>query len=345
MRFHSKYHQKSHHTNQTIGDPDSASDPIASHEYPFKGDFVIVNGKLYAPSAVFSEALSSLEVDSLVVNNPLPSLQVNSLSISSITGDGGGLTGVDAASLDGVYASDYEIKLNKNSPNGYVGLDVNGYISLSSIPPNINLTSLNFIPTDEYLLESDLSSTVAPLITSDNPSGYELPREFLPKTFRDRYVGFFDYNASDALSSVTLTANVWNDIENDVLGPFTLTSYGPTDVTRVWDESISSFDFTELSLGDMVDIRLDILVTTTINNQQIEVDLVLAKGTPSEYRIPFISPMVVKNSGDVGLVKYNGIYMGNNDTLSGGGNFEIRSDDASTMKVNGWYCKVTRREY
>ena len=44
-RFHDKLHRKNHHTLPTVGFPDSGTDPIASYEEPFKGDFVI-NGSL-----------------------------------------------------------------------------------------------------------------------------------------------------------------------------------------------------------------------------------------------------------------------------------------------------------
>jgi hypothetical protein len=40
-RFHNKLHRKNHHSIQTPGYPDSATDPIASTEEPFEGDMVV----------------------------------------------------------------------------------------------------------------------------------------------------------------------------------------------------------------------------------------------------------------------------------------------------------------
>jgi hypothetical protein len=54
-RFHDKLHRKNHHTSPTTGYVDSASDPIASHEEPFQGDFVI-NGSLSANSGIYLES-------------------------------------------------------------------------------------------------------------------------------------------------------------------------------------------------------------------------------------------------------------------------------------------------
>lgn len=38
-RFHNKFHRQNHHSDPTVGYPDSAFDPIASFEQPFKGEF------------------------------------------------------------------------------------------------------------------------------------------------------------------------------------------------------------------------------------------------------------------------------------------------------------------
>jgi hypothetical protein len=54
-RFHDKLHRKNHHTLPTTGYVDSASDPIASHEEPFQGDFII-NGSISANSGIYLES-------------------------------------------------------------------------------------------------------------------------------------------------------------------------------------------------------------------------------------------------------------------------------------------------
>jgi hypothetical protein len=42
-RFHNKWHRRNHHSSPSIGYPDSGTDPIASPEEPFIGDFVTYN--------------------------------------------------------------------------------------------------------------------------------------------------------------------------------------------------------------------------------------------------------------------------------------------------------------
>lgn len=179
MRFHSKLHQNSHHTTSTVGYPDSASDPIASHDSPFKGDFVI-DGIIYADTLSLSDSISNLEVDSLVVNIPLSSLSVGTLTLTSFESntDGSNLINVNATTLDGLDSLEFEIVSNKNINNGYLGIDGGGNITANLA--NMNLSSLNFVAMNQYLTEFDLSSTVSPLITSDNTFGYEIPTELLP---------------------------------------------------------------------------------------------------------------------------------------------------------------------
>lgn len=62
-RFHDKFHSTNHHTLSTSGFPDSATDPIASPEKPFKGDFV-VNGTLSASSGI---KILSADIDKNVI--------------------------------------------------------------------------------------------------------------------------------------------------------------------------------------------------------------------------------------------------------------------------------------
>lgn len=43
------------------------------------------------------------------------------------------------------------------------------------------------------------------------------------------------------------------------------------------------------------------------------------------------------------LIRYNGIYVGNELMRDNPGHFRIYSDAACTVKVNGWYCRIATR--
>lgn len=156
-------------------------------------------------------------------------------------------------------------------------------------------------------------------------------------------VGFFDYNdAATAVTPINVPIGLVNvDLTNDAAGPFTNVSYPPLAVTKVWDSTTNLFDWSELSLGDVVDIRLDIVITTTTPNQLVEIDLLLGVGA-GQYAIPF-TRNTYKNAGAQAINRYNGVYMGDANTRDNPAKFVVRSDAAATVVVNGWYCKVVER--
>lgn len=156
-------------------------------------------------------------------------------------------------------------------------------------------------------------------------------------------VGIFDYNdLATSTTPINIPATgIGVDLPNDELGAFTNKLYAPIGVADVWNSSTGLFDFTQLKLGDMVDIRLDIDVITTQPNQNVEIDLLVAVGG-AQYSIPFVSQQF-KNAGLKKINRYNGIYLGDSNTLNNGAKFSIRSDAIASATVNGWYCKVLIR--
>ena len=154
--------------------------------------------------------------------------------------------------------------------------------------------------------------------------------------------GLFDYNdLATASTPLVHTGGVDTVLTNDGAGSFTNKLYPPSGVTDVWIAIDDEFDWSQLKLGDKVDIRLDIDVTTSSVNQEIEIDLELAQGG-SSYRIPF-AHLFYKSAGSKKVGAFMGIYIGDTNTLNNKGQFIFTSDDDATIIVNGWFCKVIRR--
>lgn len=155
--------------------------------------------------------------------------------------------------------------------------------------------------------------------------------------------GFVDYN--DAATSVTplVVTGGGADVQitNDTLGAFTNTAYLPSGVTSIWNATTNQFDFSQLSLGDMIDIRLELFPTTSGPNSEIEIDLELGVGG-NPYTISFARSSF-KTSGLKSIDRFNGIYMGDTNTLNNPARFIIRSDTNLDLVVSGWYCKIIRR--
>jgi hypothetical protein len=157
-------------------------------------------------------------------------------------------------------------------------------------------------------------------------------------------IGFIDYNDSFTPGTplVVTVAGSPVVLTNDGLGANTNKLFKPTGVSELWTPGTSQFDWSDLKLGDMVDIRLDIAVITASVNTEIKVDLHLGTGG-SAYTIPFVTEVNFKNTGTHNLNRFNGIYMGDANTLDNGGQFKISTDKDCTVIVNGWYIKALIR--
>jgi hypothetical protein len=156
--------------------------------------------------------------------------------------------------------------------------------------------------------------------------------------------GWADYN-DNATSGTPLSVTGGGAaviLTNDTLGSFTNTSNLPDGVTSLWSSSTNKFVWTDLKVGDMVDIRLDITVTTSSSNTSIGVLLHLGTGGGA-YVVPFIQEHLFKTSGTHQITRFNSIYMGDSNTLNNGGQFKITADSNCTVVVNGWYVRCIRK--
>ena len=156
-------------------------------------------------------------------------------------------------------------------------------------------------------------------------------------------IGFVDYNdLNTATTAITHNGSEgYKKLTNDTLGDYTQTAYLPIGMTTLWDSVNNQLDFTELTLGTTVDIRVDILITTTANNQDVNLKFRLAiGGFPYDLAFHHMSP---KAAGTYSIVRYIGIYMGDSNTLDNPAEIMIDTDASATIVVNGWYCKIVKR--
>ncbi len=169
-----------------------------------------------------------------------------------------------------------------------------------------------------------------------------LPQGLNP-TQLDEFVrlGVYDYSdLATQTAPIPVTANTITYLTNDALGFLTNTAYGLSDVPVLWDNN--EFTWQHLNMGDVVDIRTDLRVTTTQPNQRVEVDLMLGLGDVNEYAIAF-AETTFKSVGTYIMNNYSSIYMGNSLTKENPAKFFVRSDEDASVVVNGWYCKVLKK--
>tara|TARA_R110002020_G_scaffold39534_1_gene117391 strand:+ start:105 stop:749 length:645 start_codon:yes stop_codon:yes gene_type:complete len=157
--------------------------------------------------------------------------------------------------------------------------------------------------------------------------------------------GFVDYNdASTAQTPLTLTPDTWTDVPNDKAGAFTNEVYAPQGVTSLMDGTTGYLDFSQLTLGSDVMIRIDFSVTPNTNNALLETRYVLGQGA-GEYPLHVRSRRLDSGSG-IPYASEKGsfyIYMGDENTLGGVGKLQIKLSTTGTLMNNGVAIKIYKK--
>jgi len=151
--------------------------------------------------------------------------------------------------------------------------------------------------------------------------------------------GFFDYNHSGTTQAYT-SGNM--KVLNDGAGAYTTSLYAPFGITDLLNTTTNQFDFSGLSLGDEVMLRIDYIVTTTANNQIVNGFMTFdIGGTP--YNLT-LGSSYFKVVGTYNIIKVVPFYIGNEGTLNNPAELYFDSDAAATLQVNGFYISAKRRK-
>ena len=143
------------------------------------------------------------------------------------------------------------------------------------------------------------------------------------------------------VTTTTLAAGVFTVIPNDALGANTTNAYLPLGVTNLWNAGTSSFDFSELAVGDAVEMRIIVQPTTTNNNTEIELDLYLGSGG-TQYKVPFITTQNFQFSGLYEATRYTSFPIRDEDTRTSAAQFKAMADKNCTLQTDDFFIKVTR---
>lgn len=143
------------------------------------------------------------------------------------------------------------------------------------------------------------------------------------------------------VTTTTLAAGVFTVIPNDTLGANTTNAYLPLGVTNLWNAGTSSFDFSELAVGDAVEMRIIVQPTTTSNNTEIELDLFLGSGG-AQYKVPFITTQNFQFAGLFEATRYTSFPIRDEDTRTSPAQFKAIADKNCTLQTDDFFVKVTR---
>jgi hypothetical protein len=152
---------------------------------------------------------------------------------------------------------------------------------------------------------------------------------------------WFDANdAATSSSPITHSANASNTyLTNDAAGSST-TSYNPDSKDALWNTSTNKFDFTSLKVGDTVEFRVDINLTNSAA-QEVDMYMSLAEGTAGAHELNMNHRYYKTASTLANNTVLFRIYIGDENTRTGGARFRFSSLDAATIVVNGWFYQIT----
>ena len=150
-------------------------------------------------------------------------------------------------------------------------------------------------------------------------------------------MGMQDYaDATTAGTPISITGGAgFVAVTNDGAGVGTNKAYKVTGIGELWNVAGQVFDWSDLALGDQVNIRLNVVVTTTAANQVVSTKLVAAIGG-APYDVFWQSSYYKTSGAQDPIVKTSLVYMGDANTLDNGARFEIESDGNCTVEVIGW---------
>ncbi|ANO58047.1 hypothetical protein [Shewanella phage SFCi1] len=178
---------------------------------------------------------------------------------------------------------------------------------------------------------SDISAVLGALLA---PSGGSLPSDNITG-------GWATYFNGDQ-TPINIPAGVETKLTLDASDPNNvLDEYLPLGVSSIWDSANSQFDFSQLSVGDMVDIRVDGTLTNSGFNESFNLNMVAAIGSAGEFTLPFASGnRLFAGTSDVS--RYNGVYIGSQDMIDNPAELRIVTTDAASGFLIDIYVKVLK---
>lgn len=144
------------------------------------------------------------------------------------------------------------------------------------------------------------------------------------------------------LTPINIPAGVETKITLDADSGAVIDEFTPQGVTKLWDSTANQFDFSELAVGDMLDIRIDGELTNTGINESFSLSLVAAIGTAEEFVLPFSSGVRFVPGTSI-VSRYNGLFMGTPEIVSSPAELRITSSSDSSGFLMDMYIKIIRR--
>ena len=227
---------------------------------------------------------------------------------------------------------------NFNDTNRYRFMEVSKFGNVTGSAGS-SLTFANLIATLGYTPESNANKQNSLLIDG---SGQKYPTvDAVNDALSIKRHGSYIYSASQSVINHIGGTNS-TLLTNNGLGLFTI-SYPPYGMTNsIWNSSTNRFDFTSLSIGDMINIQVDMEISSSSTDQEIEIYLVLGEGSLGEYNLTYANGGLLKRNATYPFVANSGILINNVYVRDNPAKLIFKSTSNSTINVKGWYITISR---
>ncbi len=180
----------------------------------------------------------------------------------------------------------------------------------------------------------------------DTPNAYTAKLNAMTTELYALVSGFtktYWFDANDTATTATPivhsagAANTY--LTNNAAGSFT-NAYNPDSKAVLWNPATNKFDFTSLKIGDTVLFRVDIKLTNAAA-QEVDLFMSIAEGSAGPYEKNMNHAYYKTASTLANDTVIFVIYIGDENTRTGGARFRFASVAAATIVVNGWFYQIT----
>jgi hypothetical protein len=231
-------------------------------------------------------------------------------------------------------------------------LDTFPYVSNNGYVPVVDVSQQKLVATPFYNYRTFLeledvlaTALVANKIVAVDSLGTGLiliDAPATPETYLNA-VGSFHYNDLATITTpLTIVATVPKKLTNDTDGANTILTNAPYGVSNVWDDANNEFDFSDLSVGDLVTIRIDVDFTTTGANQNYSLYGNFGIGSAKAFTL-IADAGIIKTVGTNQIVGTIELDIAYSEIKNNPAQIFLLSDNGGTLKVNGWFVDILRK--
>ena len=160
-------------------------------------------------------------------------------------------------------------------------------------------------------------------------------------------LGWWNYDDTVTSGTPIVLTLASTDVEltNNGAGPVNNITFGLPEQTNIWNTSTNRYDFSGLSIGDVLDVRLDVIFTTGTNNTAItlESEFQLSPGTP--FKLPHLNNFEIRAAGTSQHTITTSFFLGSSSIIDNPGRIVASADKTgTTVVVNGWFIRAWRQQ-